>query len=222
MSIKVIVTGTTGMVGEGVLHECLLHNDVADVLTISRRDCGVQHPKLKQILIPDFFNLSSLENALKGYDACFFCLGSTSVGVKEDEYKSFTYDLTMHFANTLCNQNSDMTFSYISGLGTDSTEQGKVMWARVKGKTENDLMKLPFKQVFAFRPGFMKPTAGQKHLNGLYKYVNWMYRPMRFLFPNFVCTIKELALAMINSAIFGYDKKIITVKDIITLSSPTN
>jgi uncharacterized protein YbjT (DUF2867 family) len=218
MSIKVIVTGTTGMVGEGVLHESLLHKDITEVLSISRKDCGVTHPKLKQILIPDFFDLSSIQNELKGYDACLFCLGATSLGVKEEEYKKFTYDLTIHFAQILCGQNPDMTFSYISGYGTDSTEKGKVMWARVKGKTENDLIKLPFKQVFAFRPGFLQATKGAAHVKGFYKWIKWIYPPMRFLFPKFACSLRELGLAMINTAIYGYDKKIIDVTDIVALS----
>ena len=218
MKMKVIVTGATGMVGEGVLHECLLHKDVGQVLTISRKDCGIKNPKLKQILIPDFFNLFSIEDELKGYDACLFCLGSTSLGVTPEEYKKFTYDLTMHFAQTLCKHNTDMTFSYISGYGTDSTEKGKVMWARVKGKTENDLMKLPFKKVFAFRPGFLQATKGAKNTLSFYKWIKWVYPPMRFLFPKFACSLRELGLAMINSAIYGYDKKVLDVEDIVKLA----
>src|SRR6266508_2253769 len=155
--IKAIITGATGMVGEGVLHICLNHPNVEQILVINRKPCGVQHPKLKEIIHTDFYNLSSIEDQLIGYNACFFCLGISSVGMKEADYFKVTYTLTMHVAETLSRHNPDMTFCYISGAGTDSTEKGRIMWARVKGKTENDLMKLPFRDVFAFRPGFIKP-----------------------------------------------------------------
>ena len=206
------------MVGEGVLHECLLNDKVSEILSISRKDCGVTHPKFKQILIPDFFDLLNVENELKRYDTCFFCLGSTSIGITEEEYTRFTYNLTLHFAKTLAAKNPNMVFSYISGYGTDSTEKGKSMWARVKGKTENDLMKLPFRQVFNFRPSYLHPTKGLKNTLGFYKWIKWVYPFMRFLAPQWACTLKELGLAMINSAINGYDKKIIEVKDIVKLA----
>jgi hypothetical protein len=125
----------------------------------------------------------------------------------------------MNFAETLCKYNTDMTFSYISGAGTDSTERGRINWARVKGKTENDLMKLPFKQVFAFRPGFLQTTKGATHVKSFYKWIKWVYPPMRFLFPKFACSLKELGLAMINSALYGYDNKILDVIDIVKLSA---
>ncbi len=144
MKIKAIITGVTGMVGEGVLHECLLHPDVESVLVINRKPCGVKHEKLKEIIHKDFFDLSSIEDQLSGYNACYFCAGVSSVGKKEDEYKRITYDLTLNFAKTLLKLNPDMTFCYVSGVGTDSTEKGRSMWARVKGKTENDLLKLRF------------------------------------------------------------------------------
>src|SRR6195952_3408401 len=162
--ISVILTGATGMVGEGVLHECLLSNTVERVLVINRKPCGVAHPKLREIIHQNFFDLSPIENELTGYNACFFCLGVSSIGMKEPEYYKLTYTLTMHVAETLSKLNMDMVFCYISGANTDSTEKGRSMWARVKGKTENDLMKLPFEQVFAFRPGFMRATEGQKNL----------------------------------------------------------
>ncbi|HEY6979254.1 MAG TPA: epimerase, partial [Chitinophagaceae bacterium] len=157
--IKLIITGTTGMVGEGVLNECLQHDDVEQILSISRKPCGIINPKLKEIVHTNFYDLSSVEDRLKGYNACFFCLGS-SVGMKEKEYYRLTYDLTMYVAETLSRINHDMTFCYISGAGTDSTEKGRSMWARVKGKTENDLMKLSFKSVYNFRPGILIPTKG--------------------------------------------------------------
>jgi putative NADH-flavin reductase len=146
MKVRAIVTGATGMVGEGVLHECLLHDDVEQVLVINRRPCGITHPKLKEILHGNFFDLSPVASELSGYNACFFCLGVSSVGMKEPEYTRLTYDITMHFAETVVKQNQGMTFCYVSGAGADSTEHGKMMWARVKGKTENDLVNLPFKK----------------------------------------------------------------------------
>ena len=151
MKIKAIITGATGMVGEGVLHECLLHPDVESVLVINRKPCGVKHEKLKEIIHKDFLDLSAIEEQLAGYNACYFCAGVSSVGKKEDEYTRITYDLTLNFANTLVKLNPDMTFCYVSGVGTDSTEKGRSMWARVKGKTENDLLKLPFKAAYMFQ-----------------------------------------------------------------------
>ncbi|TWI99947.1 hypothetical protein JN11_02363 [Mucilaginibacter frigoritolerans] len=218
IKIKAIITGTTGMVGEGVLHECLLHPAVDAVLVINRKPCGVIHPKLKEIIHHDFYDLSAIEDQLSGYNACYFCLGVSSVGMKEPEYYKLTYTLTMQVAQTLSRLNTDMTFCYVSGGGTDSTEKGRSMWARVKGKTENDLMKLPFKQVFAFRPGYMHPTKELKNTLSYYKYLSWMYPFFRAVFPNFVSTLAELGLAMINVTRFGYSKAIIDVKDIIILS----
>ena len=202
------------MVGEGVLHEALLHPDVESVLVVSRKPSGVSHPKLKEIIIPNFFDLSSIESELAGYNACFFCLGVTSIGKKEDEYRKLTYDLTMNFAKAVSKQNSDMTFCYISGAGTDSSEKGKLMWARVKGKTENDLMKLPFKKVYALRPGFIQPTKGLKNTLKIYKYASWAIPLFRFLFPTAVVSLKEIGLAMINVASKGYPKSILEVRDI--------
>jgi uncharacterized protein YbjT (DUF2867 family) len=216
--IKAIITGATGMVGEGVLHECLQHNDIDSVLVIGRKPCGISHSKLKEIVNKDLFNLTEIENQLKGYGACFFCLGTSSVGMKEAEYYKITYTLTLNFAETLSKLNPDMTFCYISGYGTDSTEKGRIMWARIKGKTENDLMKLPFRKVYNFRPGFMQPTKGLKNTLGFYKYICWLYPLMRRIMPKFFSTLKELALAMIHSATIGYDKQILEVKDIIELS----
>ncbi|HEY5122875.1 MAG TPA: NAD-dependent epimerase/dehydratase family protein [Ignavibacteria bacterium] len=216
--IKAIITGATGMVGEGVLHECLQHNDIDSVLVIGRKPCGISHPKLKEIVHTDFFDLTEIENQFKGYDACFFCLGTSSVGMKEAEYYKITYTLTLNFAETLSKLNPDMIFCYISGYGTDSTEKGRIMWARIKGKTENDLMKLPFRKVYNFRPGFMQPTKGLKNTLGFYKYLNWLYPLARLIMPKFVTTLKELASAMIHSATIGYDEQILEVKDIIELS----
>ena len=218
MKINAIITGATGMVGEGVLFECLLHPDVETVLVINRRSCGVTHPKLSEIIHENFADLSPIENQLKGCNACFFCLGVTSINKKEPEYYALTYTLTMNIAQILAGVNHDMTFCYISGAGTDSTEKGKSMWARVKGKTENDLMKLPFKKVYAFRPGFLQPSKGLKNVHKYYAGFRFLYPVLRSIFPKYVSTLKELGLAMINAATKGYDKPILEVRDIVNLS----
>lgn len=217
--VRAILTGATGMVGEGVLHECLLHNDVEEVLIISRKPSGIQHPKLKEIIHNDFQDFSLIESQLKGYNACFFCLGVSSVGMKEDEYYKLTYTLTLHVARTLVKHNPDMTFCYISGASTDSTESGRMMWARVKGKTENDLMKLPFKQVYNFRPGAIEATKGLKNVLSYYKYFSWLFPVIRLLAPNSVVKLKEIGIAMINSVTKGYEKQILEVSDIKILAA---
>jgi hypothetical protein len=216
---SVIITGVTGMVGEGVLHECLLSPDVEKVLVVSRRPCGVQDPKLKEIVHEDFFDLSSIESQLGGYNACFFCLGVSSVGMKKADYEKMTYDLTMGFAKTLARQNPDMQFCYISGAGTDSTEKGKLHWARVKGKTENDLQKLGFSQTYLFRPGILKPTKGLKNTLGFYKWLGWTMPLFETLLPSSVCSLAQLGKAMIHVVSRGYEKNILDVKDIKRLNA---
>ena len=217
--IRVIITGVTGMVGEGVLHECLLDENVESILVISRKPCGVKHPKIKEIIHQDFFDILPLENELVGYNACFFCLGVSSVGMKEPEYYKMTYTLTMHVAQILSKLNPDMTFGYVSGVGTDSSEKGRYMWARVKGKTENDLMKLPFKQVYAFRPGYMHPTPGLKNVNAYAKYISWLYPFAKIVVPNYVSRLEQMGKAMINSVKYGYPKNVLEVKDINALAA---
>jgi uncharacterized protein YbjT (DUF2867 family) len=218
MKINTIITGTTGMVGEGILMESLQHPDVEKVLVINRKPCGIKHPKLTEIIHSDFYDLSPVAVQLKGYNACFFCLGISSVGLNEEKYFSITHTLTLHVAETLLKQNSDMTFCYISGAGTDGTENGRISWARVKGKTENDLIRLPFKKVFAFRPGMLIPSKELKNVKGYYKYLAFLVPVFRLLMPNMISTLKELGLAMINSVIMGYDKPILEVKDIKELA----
>jgi len=218
MKIRVILFGATGMVGEGVLFECLKHPVVESVLVIGRRPCNVKHPKLNEILHHDFFDYSAIENRLQGYNACFFCLGVSSVGMKEAEYTRITYDLTMQAATTLSRLNPAMTFCYVSGTGTDSTEQGRLMWARVKGKTENHLAQLPFKSVYSFRPGLMKPTKGQKNVSLLMKALGSTYPIWKTLSPKNVCKLEELGLAMIQAARVGYPKRIIENLDIAQLA----
>jgi uncharacterized protein YbjT (DUF2867 family) len=214
MKIKAIITGATGMVGEGVLHECLLHPDVESVLVVNRKPCGVQHNKLKEIIHKDFSDLSSIENELTGYNACYYCAGVSVVGKTESEFKYIIYDLTLNFASILLKLNPELTFAYISGDGTDSTEKGKIMWARIKGKTENDLLKLPFKKSFMFRPGYIQPTKGLKNTKGFYKALAPFYLLWKILFPKHLVTLEELGKAMINSSLYGYDKKILECVDI--------
>ena len=218
MKIRAIITGATGMVGEGVLHECLQNPDVEQVLVINRKPGGVTHAKLREIIHADFFDLSPIESQLVGYNACFFCLGVTSVGLKETEYRRLTYDLTLHAAQLLARLNPDMTFCYVSGASTDSSEQGRSMWARVKGATENALLRLPFKKAYMFRPGFMKPTPGLKNTNKYYAYINWLYPIGRALYPAGFSTLQELAQAMIKSASVGYEKSVLEVKDFVMLA----
>lgn len=206
------------MVGEGVLHEALNESSVEAVLVVNRKPCGVSHPKLKEIIHRDFHDLSSLEPQLTNYNACFFCLGVSSVGMKEPEYKKMTYDLTLHVANTLVRLNPDMTFCYISGAGTDSSEKGRSMWARVKGKTENDLMRLPFKKTFMFRPGIIEPTKGLKNTLKFYNYLGWMLPIIRLVSPGFISTLRDIGIAMIKSVTKGYPKSILEVKDIKALA----
>jgi uncharacterized protein YbjT (DUF2867 family) len=218
-NIRVIITGASGMVGEGVLHECLLSPDVEKVLVVGRRPCGTTHTKLTEIIHKDFFDLSPIESQLAGYNACFFCLGVSSVGMKKPDYERMTYDLTMNFAGTLARMNHHMSFCYISGAGTDSTEKGKLHWARVKGKTENDLQKLGFKQTFLFRPGILKPTPGLKNTLGFYKWAGWLMPLFQLVAPNSITSLTQLGKAMIRVGTSGYDKNIIEVKDIKVLSA---
>ena len=215
--LKIIVTGATGMVGEGVLNECLLHDSVEEVLVIARKPLQMKHPKLKELSHTDFFNITTIRQNLNGYNACFFCLGVSSVGMNELDYTKMTHTLTLNFATTLHAVNPDLTFCYISGSATDSSEKGRSMWARVKGRTENDLMKL-FKNAYMFRPGYMQPTNGMKNTLSYYKYVKWMYPALRLLFPNFVSTLAELGQAMLKASLIGYDKKVLEVKDIVELA----
>jgi uncharacterized protein YbjT (DUF2867 family) len=216
--IRAIITGSTGMVGEGVLHVCLQNPAVEKVLIINRKPLGITHPKLTEIIHEDFFNLSPIKGQLAGYNACFFCLGVSSIGMGEPQYFRVTYTLTMHVAETLSRINNDMTFLYISGAGTDSTEEGRSMWARVKGKTENDLMKLPFKAAYAVRPGFIRAIKGLKHTHSFYKYIGWMFPAGRSLYSKGFCTMEELALCMIRVAQKGYDKKVLEGNDIIKIA----
>ena len=204
------------MVGEGVLHEALKHPEVESILVIGRRSCGLNDKKLKEIIHKDFFNYSSIEEQLKGYNTCFFCLGVTSIGKKEEEYTHLTYDLTMAAAKSLSKLNNNMTFCYVSGSGTDSTEKGSRMWARVKGQTENDLMKLPFKKVYAFRPGYIRPIKGLKNTLWFSKVISPFYPLLKLFFSKYVCTLEELGISMINISLSGYGNNMLECSDIHT------
>jgi hypothetical protein len=212
--LQLILTGATGMVGEGVLHEALKSNVVEKILVINRKPCGIVHEKLKEIIHSNFFDLSPIAHELSGYNACFFCLGVSSVGMKEPEFYEKTYVLTMHIASLLSQLNPQMTFCYISGAHTDSTEKRRQMWARVKGKTENDLAKLPFKKVYNFRPGILEPTKGLKNTLKFYHWFGWLIPVIRLIAPGSISTLKELGLAMITAAAKGYEKQILEIKDI--------
>ncbi|MCF8403909.1 MAG: hypothetical protein K9H58_08190 [Bacteroidales bacterium] len=222
MTKRVIITGATGMVGKGVLLECLDHEAINEVLVLGRNPVGISNSKLKELVHKDFSNFSGVKNQLSGYDACFFCLGISAAGLKEEEYKKITYDFTLSLARTLHDINPAMTFNYISGQGTDSTEKGRMMWARIKGKTENDLLNLGFKQAFMFRPGMIIPLRGiksrTKSYQFMYDYFLWLVKLIKALAPNSVVNTTQIGLAMINSMFKAHDKKILVPKDIIHLS----
>ncbi|WP_042721771.1 NAD-dependent epimerase/dehydratase family protein [Flavobacterium sp. B17] len=214
-SIKVILTGATGMVGEGVLMECLENPDVSEILSVSRKSCGIKHAKLKEYIVSDFLAIDLNDENFRGYDAVFFCAGVSSIGMDEEEYTKITYDTTIHFAKAVLNKNPGMVFNYVSGAYTDKTESGKIMWARVKGKTENALKKLGFRDTYNFRPGFMKPVEGQKN-------VKWFFKPFIWFFPVVLpsksLTLQEVGRAMINAVKKGYPTSTLEIKDIKNLA----
>jgi uncharacterized protein YbjT (DUF2867 family) len=214
--MKVIITGSTGMVGEGVLLECLANSEVEHVLSISRRSCGHLHPKLSELLVPDFRDLSAVEAELVGYDACFYCAGVSSVGMSEAEYTKITYDTPLAFAQTLARLNPNLVLVHVSGSHTDGTEQGKVMWARVKGKAENALMRLPFRGVYNMRPGLMKPVIGQRNLKRSYRFMLAFYPVMNLFFPGL--TLNQVGRAMLRCASDGAPKQVLEPADIAALS----
>ena len=218
MKLRVILTGATGMVGEGILLECLQNPAVAHVLVLTRKPTGRTHPKLRELLAADLGNLGAAESQLTGYNACFFCAGISSVGVSKAEYERITHDLTLAVAATLVRLNPDLTFVYVSGAGTDSRETGRQHWARVKGRTENELLALPFRAAYMFRPAFMQITPGQRNALKGYGAVAWLYPLARKLAPQFVSTMQEVGQAMINAADFGYSKPVLEVRDIVALA----
>ncbi|WP_303923929.1 NAD-dependent epimerase/dehydratase family protein [Draconibacterium sediminis] len=220
--MNVIITGATGMVGKGVLLECLDHETVEKVLVIGRNPLDISHPKLDELIHYDFSDFSTVKAQLAGYDACFLCMGISSVGMKENDFKKVTYDYTLSLARELFPLNPEMTITYVSGEGTDSSEKGRVMWARVKGKTENDLIKLGFKQAFMFRPGLIIPLRGIKSRTKAYQFVYdyfmWLVRLFKAVAPTAVVDTTQLGKAMINCTLYGYNAVIIKPKDIIQLA----
>ncbi len=215
---SVILTGATGMVGEGVLLECLANPAVSRVLMVNRKPFPLKHEKLTELIVPDFLTLAPSE-ALSGYDACFFCAGVSSIGKSEEVYTRITYDTTMHFAEVLHQLNPRMTFCYVTGAHTDSTEQGKTMWARVKGRTENALTHLGFAHVYNFRPGMMQPSPGQKNVPGIYRAILLLYPLVEKIAPRSVCTIRNVGEAMINATTRGSAKTVLEVPDIKALAA---
>lgn len=216
---KVIITGATGMVGRGVLLECLDHPEISDVLVIGRSKTGIKHKKLNELTHTDFTDFSVIKEKIAGYDGCFFCLGISAAGLGEAEYKRITYDYTLSLANELLKINPNITFNYVSGEGTDSSEKGKMMWARVKGKTENDLLALGFTKAYMFRPGVILPLRGIKSRTRsyqfMYDYFMWLVKIIRYLSPNSVVSTTQIGLAMIHSISHDYPEKVLRPKDII-------
>ena len=219
--MKVILFGATGMVGQGVLRECLLDAGVERVLAIGRSRTGQQHAKLHEIVHDNFMDYSAVESELAGYDACFFCLGVSSVGMDAERYRHLTYDITLAAAKTLVRLNPGMVFTYVTGRSTDSTEQGPQRWARVKGKTENDLLKLPFKAAYMFRPAGIQPLHGVRSKTAWVQAIYVVAAPLLSYLartaPRFMTTSEQLGRAMIKVARDGYPKPVLESEDINSL-----
>jgi uncharacterized protein YbjT (DUF2867 family) len=216
--MKVILFGATGMVGQGVLRECLLDPEVESVLAVGRSPTGQRHPKLREILHDNFLDYAAIESQLTGYDACFFCLGVSSVGISEERYRHLTYDITLAAAATLARLNPQLVFVYVTGQGTDSSEKGRLMWARVKGKTENDLLKLPFKAAYMFRPAAIQPLHGIRSKTAWVQAIYVATAPLLSLLnrvtPKYMTTTEQIGRAMIRVAKDGYPKRVLESEDI--------
>jgi uncharacterized protein YbjT (DUF2867 family) len=217
--MNVLLFGATGMVGAGVLRECLHDSGVGLVVTIGRSPTNQHDPKLREIVHPNLFDYTSIEPQLSNFDACFFCLGVASAGMSEPEYTRLTHDLTLAAATTLARLNSQMTFVFVSGASTDSSEQGRLMWARVKGRTENDLQRLPFKAVYSFRPGVIQPLHGIRSRTRSYRIVYLVLGPLlplaRALFPNQILTTEQMGQAMLAVARRGWPEAVLEARDIV-------
>jgi uncharacterized protein YbjT (DUF2867 family) len=220
--MNILIFGATGMVGQGVLRECLSASDVEHVETIGRAATGLKHSKLREITHSNLLNCSSIETDLQNFDACFFCLGISSAGMTEAEYSHLTYDITLAAAQVLVRLNPNMIFTYVSGAGTDSSEKGRTMWARVKGKTENALLRLPFKAVYLFRPGIIQPLNGARSKTASYRWFYFVAKPffpiLRAIMPKAILTTESMGQAMLNAARTGAPKNVLEVADIIALS----
>jgi uncharacterized protein YbjT (DUF2867 family) len=219
--LNVVLFGATGMIGQGVLRECLLDTDVTHVLTIGRTATGVQHAKVQEITHPDMWNYRAIEDQLRGFEACFYCLGVTSAGMSEADYTRVTYGITVAAAETLCRLNPAMTFVFVSGAGADSSEQGRLMWARVKGKTENAIIRLPFKASYVFRPGVVQPMHGERSRTAAYRVLYTITKPLvpviRRLLPNQVLTTEQFGRAMLFVVRHGAPKRVLESADINAL-----
>jgi uncharacterized protein YbjT (DUF2867 family) len=221
--MKVILFGATGMVGQGVLRECLLDPDVESVLVVGRSPTGQRHAKLRELLRDDFLDYSDVESQLAGFDACFFCLGVSSIGMDEERYRHLTYDITLAAARVLARLNPQMVLVYVSGRGTDSTEHGSLMWARVKGKTENenDLLKLPFKAAYMFRPAGIQPLHGIRSktawVQAIYVATSPLLALLNRVAPKYMTTTEQVGRAMIKVARDGFPKPVLESEDISSL-----
>jgi uncharacterized protein YbjT (DUF2867 family) len=220
--MKVLLFGATGMVGQGVLRECLLDPEVEEVQTVGRTPTGIQNPKLREVVHKDLWNYESIESTLSGFDACFFCLGVSSGGMNAEQYKRITYEGTLAAAEVLSRLNPQMTFVYVSGEGTDSSEQGRVGWARVKGQTENALLRLPFKAAYMFRPGLIQPMHGVRSKTRLYQMFYSLTGPLipllRRIFPDVVLTTEQIGRAMLHVAKKGAPTPVLNTKAIRALA----
>lgn len=220
--MDVVLFGATGMVGQGALRECLLDPDVSKVLVVGRTATGQAHPKLREIVHKDLFDITPIEPQLRGLDACFFCLGVSSAGMKEADYARVTHDLTLAVAKVLARASPQVAFVYVSGAGTDSTEKGRVTWARVKGRTENALLAMPFRAAFMFRPGYIQPMHGVRSKTGWYRAFYAVGRPLypllRRLAPRMACTTEDVGRAMIEAAQRGAPSPIVESADIVALA----
>ena len=219
--MKIVLFGATGMIGQGVLRECLLDPDVEQVLAIGRRATGVQHPRLRDIVQSDLWSYSSIEDQLRGFEACFFCLGVTSAGMSEADYTRITYGITVAAAGTLARLNPGMTFVFVSGAGADSSEQGRLMWARVKGRTENAIIGMPFKAAYAFRPGVVQPRHGERSRTAAYRVLYSITKPLlpvlRRLWPGQILTTEQFGRAMLLVVRHGAPKRVLESADINAL-----
>jgi uncharacterized protein YbjT (DUF2867 family) len=216
--MKILIFGATGMVGQGVLRECLLAEDVTAVTAVGRSATGARNAKLQDLVVKDMFDTASYAHNLSGYDACFFCLGVSSGGMKEPEYTRMTYDLTMVVAEALSEASPETTFIYVSGAGTDSSENGRSMWARVKGRLENSLLRLPFRAAYMFRPGMILPMHGIRSKTKSYRILYTVIKPLgpllRWAFPRQVLTTEEVGLAMLAAARNGASKRVLETGDL--------
>ena len=219
--MKILIFGATGMVGQGVLRECLLASDIELVLVVGRTSTGMTHAKLRETVVPDLFDVGVYKGELSGFDACFFCLGVSSAGMMEEAYTRLTYELTMKVAETLARLNPALTFVYVSGAGTDSSEHGRSMWARVKGRLENALLRLPFRAAYMFRPGLIVPLHGIKSKTKAYRIIYAAIKPiaplLRWTFPKSVLTTEELGQAMLIVARDGAPKAVLETGDLRAL-----